>query len=209
MKNDYNSSMNQLESRVTRLEQDSMMPTSGVADISYDAATSLTTVEDQLDWSMARGGWEPYSTISPLVFDQATGEFTGGTLSTEYGRPEAHMVGSMAVLTGVVRRKAGALSLPAGARHDLPMFGLPLTRRTLTNVMLPCLMGNAAPDAATTVGTAWIEIRPGLEPMQPSGIVSYVAGTVACSPGTGWIALQGIFPCHVLDTTTIETDEVT
>jgi hypothetical protein len=85
------------------------------------------------------------------------------------------------------------------------MFGLPDHWRPTTNIILPCLMGNTAPDGTTSgvVGTAWIEIRPDTEPMQVSGRVHFIAGTVALTPGTGWIALQGIFPCNLMDTTTV------
>jgi hypothetical protein len=198
---DFNSALNELDSRMLRLEQNSMVPTSGIADVSYDEETGTTVVDDGLDWSATATTWEPYSTISALVPDPADVNYPGGVLSTPYGRPEAHMLGSMCLLTGMVRRATGAASLPPGTRHDVPMFGLPLNRRPFTNVILPCLMGNTDPLAATSVvGTAWIEIRPGLDPIQPSGIAYYVSGTVACGPGTGWIALQGIFPCHVLDT---------
>ena len=202
MRSDYNSTLNHLESRVSRLEQKTVIPTTGVADIGYDAVNNLTTVNDKLDWSMAQNGWEPYSTVSNIIYDPTTLTITsGGQLSTPYGRPEAHLIGNMCVLTGMVRRSAGATPAPVpGTRYHLPMFGLPAHWRPITNVILSCLMGNGDPDAVTVVSTAWIEIRPGLEPLQGSGVVSYMAGNSPLTGGIGWIALQGIFPCHIVDT---------
>jgi hypothetical protein len=210
MTRDLNSELNQLTTRLSRLEQKSMFPTTGVADISYDPETSLTTVDDHIDWSLARNGWEPYSTVSDIIYDDVAGEITdGGELSTPYGRPETHLVGSMCVLTGMVRRKAGASNLVAGTRYDLPLFGLPEHWRPMANIVLSCVMGNVNPDPdltplASVVSTAWIEIRPALDPLENSGVVSYVTGTSALTAGTGWIALQGIFPCHIIDVTGLD-----
>jgi hypothetical protein len=210
MRNDYNDELNRLGTRVSRLEQNSMFPTTGVADVGYDTETGVTTVDDHIDWSLARNGWEPYSSVSPIIWDAATQEvLDGGELSTPYGRPEAHLVGSMCVLTGMVRRKAGASNLVAGTRYDLPLFGLPEHWRPMTNIILLCVMGNVNPDPdltplASVVSTAWIEIRPGLDPLENSGVVSYVTGTSALTAGTGWIALQGIFPSHIIDVTELD-----
>jgi hypothetical protein len=202
MRNDFNTTVNQLETRVSRLEQKTVIPRTGVADIGYDVANNLTTVDDKLDWSMAQNGWEPYSNVSKIIFNSATQTITsGGQLDTPYGRPEAHLIGSMCVLTGVVRRKAGATPAPVpGTRYHLPMFGLPTNWRPVTNIILPCLMGNGDPDTVSVVSTAWIEIRSGLEPLQGSGVVSYMAGNSPLTAGIGWIALQGIFPCHIIGT---------
>ena len=206
MPRDLNHELNQLLTRVSRLEQSSVIPISGTADVGYDRANNVTTVDDKVDWGMA-SGWEPYSKISNIIYDPATGRSTGGgELSTPYGRPESHLMGSMCVITGLVRRSPGAPSLPAGRRHDIPMFGLGNYWRPMTNIPLLCLMGDGDPDPASgaptgVVSTAWIEVRPGLDPLYGSGVVTYVAGTGACSAGTGWVALQGIFPTHMFDTT--------
>jgi hypothetical protein len=134
--------------------------------------------------------------------DDDDAEFTGGALSTEYGRPEAHLIGSMCVLTGMVRRKAGASAVVAGTRYNLPMFGLPTNWRPSTSIILPCLVGNADPSPVGTigtVGTGWIEIRADLDPLQVSGRAYLIGTTVGLSPTTGWLALQGIFPLSIVD----------
>jgi hypothetical protein len=194
-------SLNQLESRMARLEQSAMVPTSGALSIGFDTDTGTSTVTDQLDWTANPAGWEPFSTISPIVA-QPDGSISGGELSTVYGRPEAHLIGSMCVLTGVVRRKAGATPDPlaAGTRHDSAMFGLPKGWRPAHNIILPCLMGNTDPATGGVVSTAWIEIRPDFSPVeQVSGRVYYIAGTGSLAPTTGYIVLQGVFPCQIID----------
>jgi hypothetical protein len=204
---DYGSIINQLEARIARLESDIVVPTTGTADVGYNADTDTTTVDDHLDWTAANG-WEPYSTVSPIVPvanadpDDDEPDFTGGDLSTPYGRPEAHLIGSMCVLTGMVRRKAGASAIVAGTRYNLPMFGLPVNWRPTTNVILPCLVGNADPSPTGTIGTVglgWIEIRSDLAPLQPSGRAYLIGTTVGLSPTTGWVALQGIFLMTIID----------
>lgn len=204
MSTDFDNMINQIEARVARLEQNSVVPTTGLADVDYDDETDTTVVNDRIDWSAAANGWEPYSSVSPFVFDAVTGEVvSGGELSSPLGRPEAHLIGSVCVLTGVVRRKAGATPNPLapGTRYNLPMFGLPTSWRPTTNIILPCLVGNTDPlTTAATASIGWIEVRSGLDPLQDSGRVYFVATTLGISPNTGWIALQGVFPCHLIDT---------
>lgn len=207
MPNTLNNDLNQLFTRVSRLEQKGVFSISGVAHVGYDEATNTTTVNDHLNWGLAGTRWEPFSKVSNISYDSETGMITGGgELSTPYGRPEAHLLGGMCVLNGLVRLKAGTPNLNAGTRYDLPMFGLPLNWRPMTHVPLLCLMGNGDPDplAASPTGvvsTAWVEIRPGLEPLQESGIVYYVSGTSPLTAGTGWISLQGVFPSYIVDAT--------
>lgn len=185
---------NETESRLNTLEQGTTRLTSGSAYVYLDPDTGGTVVQEQLDWTAAAGGWESYSTVSPLIDD-----VTGGEMSTDYGMAEAHLLGAMGVLSGMVRRKTGATPNPlaAGTRYNLPMFGLPLDWRPTYNVILPCLCGNADPAASSTnaFGTAWIELRPEYSPFQISGRAYFVTANLALSPSTGWIALQGIFPC--------------
>jgi len=196
---DVGGSFNQLESRLAALEQRTLTSVTGLPSMFFDPDTGESVLEDPLDWTLNPTGWEPFSTISPLV-EEVDGEVTGGELSTEYGRPEAHMVGNMCVLTGLVRRKAGATpsTMSPGARYNSVMFGLPSGWRPVVNTILPCLTGNAAPGSGTTVSTAWIEIRPEVDLEQLSGRVYFVAGTGTIQPTTGWVALQGVFPCQIV-----------
>jgi hypothetical protein len=198
---DFGNVLNLLETRVSRLENSAMVPTSGLADVGADEVTNAVTVYDQLDWTVAPTGWEPFSTVGPIIDDPGTDGYPGLLLSTPYGRPEAHKVGSMCVLTGMVRRKAGATPNPlvSGTRLNLPMFGLPPNWRPVTSIILPCLTGNTDPLTGTAVGTAWIEVRADLDPLQASGRVYLVSTTVNLAPTTGWIALQGVFPIQVID----------
>jgi len=196
-------SFNRLDSRVSALEQLTLRGTSGGAGATVDPETGDAVLEDQLDWSPNPTGWEPFSTVSPLVQD-AAGEWTGGELSTDYGRPEAHLVGSMCVLTGLVRRKVGATPNPmsAGTRYSSAMFGLPSGMRPTNRVVLPCLMGNTDPLTGGVTYIAWVEVRPEVDVERPSGRVYFISGTGSLTPGTGYIALQGVFPCE-----TIQTDD--
>jgi hypothetical protein len=201
---DLGSAANELESRVSVLEQRGMTANLRTPDVYLDPATGTTVIDDPLDWTVSPTGWESYSTISPIIDDPVDPNYPGGELSSDYGMAEAHLIGSMCVLTGMVRRKAGATPNPlaAGTRYSLPMFGLPDDWRPMHNVILPCLMGNADPTSASAVGTAWIEIRPEINPvLQPSGRVYFVTGTLSCAPSTGWVALQGVFPCQLLSST--------
>jgi hypothetical protein len=198
---DLGSAANELESRVSVLEQRGMTANLRSPDVYLDSDTGATVVEDPLDWTVAPTGWESYSTIAPIIDDPDNPGYPGGEVSTDYGMAEAHLIGSMCVLTGMVRRKAGATPNPlaAGTRYNLPMFGLPEDWRPMHNVVLPCLMGSTDPASAAVLGTGWIEIRPEINPvLRASGRVYFVTGTVSCSAGTGWIALQGIFPCQLL-----------
>jgi hypothetical protein len=196
MASDINATLNQLESRVSTLEAKALSATTGLPDILYDDETEEQTLVDRLDWTVSNG-WEPYGTFSPIVFDETDPGYPGGLLSSPYGRPEAYQIGRMCLLTGMARWSGSTMSdtLSAGIRHNIRMFGLPTDLRPLTNVVLPCLAGNGDPAALGVVGTAWIEIRPEGETLQPSAQVYYVAGTAALNAGTGWVALQGIFTC--------------
>lgn len=192
-------SLNELEARVARLEQSAVRAdTRPAALVTDDVGT--TTVQHALDWSAANNLWEPWSQLAPITPPDAAHPVW--QLSTQYGLPEASLLGGMCVLTGLVRRKAGAPNLTAGTRWNQPLFGLPADWRPLHTVILPCLMGNADPGSGTTTtfGTAWIEIRADYDttPPAPSGRVYAVAGTSACNATTGWIALQGLFPCQIL-----------
>jgi len=199
-------SLNQVDTRLETLEQSAMKPTSGRANVYLDPDTGQLVVEDQLDWSPAANLWESYTQLGPVITDPANPNYPGGLDSSVYGMAEAHLMGSMCLLTGMVRRKAGAPSLAANTRYNQPMFGLPADWRPMSNIILPCLVGNADPDPdagspAGTFGTAWIEIRPENAPtMQPSGWVYFVMGTLALSASTGWISLQGVFPCSRIST---------
>ncbi len=228
MIDDLNSILNRLESRLGIVEQGTTVGTAGDADIGYDEATGVTTVNDQLDWTVTPTGWEPFSTVNPIVLDPedviepdpdwewdpdpdgvepgveppvVDEEYASAGLSTPYARPEAHLIGQQCVLTGMVRRKTGATPNPlaANTRYNLPMFGLPADWRPMTNVILPCVIGNGDPTSSGGTGTAMIEIRPEFDPVQPSGRAYYVSGTVALSPTTGWIFLQGTFPIQIWD----------
>jgi hypothetical protein len=204
------SSLNQMDTRVETLEQGAMRATSGRAQVYLDPTTGATIVEDQLDWAPAANLWESYTTFGPTITDPEDPDYLGNPVSTVYGRPEANLIGSTCLLTGMVRRKAGSTNLTANTRYDQPMFALPAEWRPESNVILPCIMGNANPDPAAvpgppanTFGTAWIEIRPenNLTAQHPSGRVYFVMGTLALTAGVGWISLQGIFPCTRLNTT--------
>lgn len=194
---DLNTTLNQLETRVAQLEAKALGATTGLPDIVYDEEAGTTTVEDRLDWSVTEG-WEPYASVTPGISDETDPDYPGTALTSFYGRPEAYQIGRMCFLTGTAKRKVGSTSLAAGQRHNLKMFGLPADLRPLTHVILPCLMGNGPPEDLTTVGTAWVEIRNGADTGQDSAQVYYVAGTVALSATTGWVALQGIFTCQTL-----------
>jgi len=205
MSEDLNAIINRLESRLAELEQNITPGTSGDADIGYDEATETTTVNDEIDWTVAPAGWEPFSTVSPIITDPENEDYDpdnpGAELSTPYARPEAHLIGQECVLTGMVRRKAGATPNPlaANVRHNVPMFGLPEDWRPMTNVILPCVIGNGDPTSGGVTGTAMVEIRPEFDPVQLSGRAYYVSGTVALSPTTGWLFLQGTFPIQIWD----------
>jgi hypothetical protein len=200
---DLGTSLNRLDSRVGRLEQRTLSSTTHATNV-YLNDVGATVVEDPLDWSVSSGGWESYTQIGPIITDTAHPDYPGGVLSTNYEATEARLLGGLCVLNGMVRRKTGASTLAAGTRYNLPMFGLPVDWRPRSNVILPCLMGNANPDPsapspASVFGTAWIEVRPEVSPvLQPSGRVYFVIGTLSCPPSTGWITLQGIFPCQLL-----------
>jgi hypothetical protein len=201
-------SLNQMDLRLEMLEQSTMRSQSTQAQIYVDEETGATVVEEVLDWSPAVNLWESYTTFGPVITDPADPGYPGGVLSTPYSMPEAHLIGGMCVLTGMVRRKAGAPNLTANIRYNQPMFGLPSDWRPQHNVILPCIMGNANPDPdavpgppASNFGTAWIEIRPEDPPNQHnSGWVYFVMGTLGLTASTGWISLQGIFPCVQLST---------
>jgi hypothetical protein len=199
MPGDLGGSMNELDSRLARLEQRSVTATMKNPGAYVNPSTGDTVVVDPLDWSMSAGNWTSYSTIGTVVTDPASPSYPGGKLSTNYAMAQVHMVSSMCVLAGMVRRTGAALS--AGVRYNVPMFGLPLAWRPRHTVIVSCLMGNADPASAGTsaFGTAWVEIRPEINPvLQPSGRAYFVTGTISCSPGTGWIALQGLFPAQVM-----------
>jgi hypothetical protein len=203
---DYGSVANELESRVARMEQSTMSTTAPTVDVYIDPDSGATVVADPLDWSVAAGGWESYSQIGPIITDPDDPNYPGGELSTSYGMAEVQLLGSMCVLSGMVRRKTGALPNPlaAGTRYNIPMFGLPVDWRPTRNVILPCLMGNTDPTSlgANLVGTAWVEIRPEVNPvLRSSGRAYFVTGTLSCPPSTGWIALQGVFPCQLFGST--------
>lgn len=187
---DFGNTINNVEGRLGRLEQKRVVGTSGISPVTYSAG--VATVADQLDWSQSQG-WESYTKISV-----ANADGTGGTYTSKYAMPAAHMTGRMCLLTGMVRRKAGATNLTAGTRYNLQMFGLPLNWRPATNVILPCVMGNSDPTSGV-VGTAQIEIRTGYLPTATSGRVYYVNGTLGLDANIGWIALQGSFPCQIID----------
>jgi hypothetical protein len=208
---DIGTSLNQLEVRLSALEQIATRPLSGQAQVTTDLSTMTTTVTESLDWSPAANLWESYTTFGPPISDPLDPSYPGGMVSTVYGMTEAHMIGDMCLVAGMVRRKTGAANLLANTRYDQPMFGLPAGWRPRDNVILPCLMGNANPDPAASpgppasaFGTAWIEIRPESAPQQrTSGWVYFVMGTTALTAGTGWISLQGIFPSKILPTNAI------
>jgi hypothetical protein len=206
MPTDLGTSMNRLDSRVSQLEQRTLSSTRPTTNVYLDG-TGATVVEDPLDWSVSSGGWESYSQIGPIITDTAHPDYPGGVLSTSYGRAETRLLGGLCVLSGMVRRKTGASTLAAGTRYDIPMFALPVDWRPRSNVILPCLMGNANPDPsapspASVFGTAWIEIRPEVSPvLRSSGRAYFVTGTLSCPASTGWIALQGLFPCQLLSST--------
>lgn len=189
--------LNELELRIATLEQSIASTVSGLSDSYFDIENNLTVVNDPLDWSVAANGWESYSTLGPPITDPDDEFYPGGVVSTPYVMPAAYRLGGMCVLTGMVRRKAGAANLVAGTRYNQPMFTLPQFWQPSGNFILPCLMGTADPAGLGVVGTAWIEIRE--DPDTDTGVVSFVAGTLGCANGTGWIALQGLFPIRVAD----------
>lgn len=192
--------LNDLELRVEVLEQRAANTVSGIADSYTDSENNVIVTNDPLDWSLAANGWESYAKIGPPITDPDDEFYPGGVMSTPYGMPTAYRLGSMCVLTGLVRRKAGAANLVAGTRYNLPMFALPLYWQPPAQIILPCLMGTADPAGSLgVVGTAWIEIRE--DPDTYTGVVSFVAGTVGCAASTGWVALQGLFPISVADST--------
>lgn len=194
---DLNTTLNELETRLARLEAKSYSATTGLPDIVYDEETDTTTVDDRLDWSVSNG-WEPYASVTPVITDETDPAYPGAALTSAYGRPEAYQIGRMCFLTGTARRKAGTPLLPAGQRHDIKMFGLPTDLRPITNVILPCLMGDGDPASMLGVGTAWVEIRHGADTGQTSAQVYYVSGTSTLNPVTGWVALQGIFSTQAI-----------
>jgi hypothetical protein len=191
MATDFGTSMNETEARIAHLEQKRVVGTSGISPVTYDD-TGVPTVADLLDWSKS-DGWESYTKITV-----ATDDGTGAAYTSKFAMPAAHMTGRMCMLTGVVRRKTGATNLTAGTRYNLQMFGLPLNWRPVTNVILPCVMGNSDPSTGV-VGTAQVEIRTGFLPTEVSGRVYYISGTLGCDANIGWIALQGSFPCKIVD----------
>jgi hypothetical protein len=205
---DIGVSLNRLDGRVSALEQSAMRPLSGQAQLLTDPTTLTSTVIDELDWAPAANLWESYTTIGQPISDPLDPDYPGNAVSTVYGMAEANMIGSTCLLTGMVRRKAGAPNLTANTRYNQPMFGLPAGWRPQANVILPCIMGNANPDPAASpgppanaFGTAWIEIHPESAPPQhSSGWVYFVMGTMPLTAGTGWISLQGVFPCGILQT---------
>jgi hypothetical protein len=206
---DIGISLNQLEARLSALEQSAMRPLSGQAQVTTaDLNAPASEITSEIDWAPAANLWESYTTFGPPISNIYDPNYPGNVISTVYGMPETHLIGSMCLLTGMVRRKTGAANLTANTRYDQPMFGLPAGWRPRDNVILPCIMGNANPDPAAspgppanTFGTAWIEIRPESAPPQhASGWVYFVMGTMALTAGTGWISLQGIFPCSILQT---------
>jgi hypothetical protein len=189
--------INELDSRVRVLESFAANTVTGLSDAYTDPEAEATVTNDPLDWTVSTD-WESYTTIGPPITDPADPVFPGGALSSLYGMPAAYRVGSMCVLTGLVRRKGGSANLPAGASATaLPMFALPQFWQSTSNIILPCLMGNTDPSGTAVVGTAWIEVRGDLTSL--TGVVHYRAGTVACNAGVGWIALQGLFPISVAD----------
>lgn len=189
---------NDLDTRLAELEQYAVRPVTGATDVVTDDV-GTTIVADPLDWTVAANGWETYSQISAVITDPDDPNYPGMISNTDYGMAAASLLGSNCLLTGMVRRKTGAANLVAGTRYNLPMFGLAVNWRPVHNVLLPCLMGNTDPAGLGVVGMAWIEIRPDLDVLAPSGRVYFIAGTVGCAAGTGWVALQGIFPCQITD----------
>jgi hypothetical protein len=191
---DASGSANDLETRVAALEQ-RVMVSSGKAPYAYlDGATTVTV--DPLDWTRG-SGWASYTTIGTVYSDPANPLYPGGVLSSAFGMPQAQKVGNMCVLSGVVKRTGATLS--PGTRYDAtPMFGLPTDWRPVSTVVLPCLIGGTGPDGLAAVGVGWIEVRSDHTPTpRKSGGVYFVTGTVALTAGTGWLALQGVFPCEV------------
>jgi hypothetical protein len=189
--------LNELESRVAALEQVFANTVSGLADTTFDYENNLTVTNDPLDWSVANNGWESYSTLGPPITDPDDVYYPGGVVSTAYAMPAAYRLGGMCVLTGLVRRKAGAANLTAGTRYNSPMFALPQYWQPTASFIVPCLMGTAAPSGLGVVGTAWVEISE--DPDTDTGVVSFVTGTVSCTNSTGWISLHGLFPIRVAD----------
>jgi hypothetical protein len=195
MVSDFSSTMNQMEAQIAKLEQKRVVGQPGLSDVSF-STTGVPIVEERLDWTES-DGWESYTKITVATVDG-----TGAKYSAPYAMPAAHMHGRMCVLTGMVRRKAGATNLAAGTRYDSEMFGLPTNWRPITNTPLSCTMGNydpTNPTAGGAVSTAQIEIRTGFLPTEISGRVHYIGGTSALTAGVGWIALQGSFPCSTVD----------
>jgi hypothetical protein len=187
--------LTELEMRVAALEQVFASTHTGIGDGYFDTDAMVTVVNDPLDWSVANNGWESYTKIGPPITDPTDEYYPGGAWSTPYAMASASRLGSMCVLTGMVRRKAGAANLAAGSANLSPMFALPLNWQPTADVILPCLMGNTDPSGTAVVGTAWIEVRE--NDVADTGVAYFRSGTVACNANTGWIALQGLVPISV------------
>lgn len=196
--------LNELESRVAVLEQTLANTVSGLADSYTDTENNVTVTNDPLDWTVAANGWESYSLIGPPIEDPEDPYYPGGVVSTPYAMPAAYRLGSMCVLTGMVRRKAGATSLVAGVRHNSPMFALPQFWQPTADFILPCLVGSSDPTGYGLIGTGWVEIRENDD--LDTGVVSFVASTLALTSDTGWISLQGLFPIRVADSPALVED---
>jgi len=177
-----------LESRINTVEQRSAVGRAPAMTVVPNPTTGAPEIHDPLTWD---SGWIQHTTIAfsqpnpalPGYPGASWVHYTGG--GTEYGPAQVIRVGSMAHLTGLLVRSGSTLS--AGGGYGIRMFMLPTGWRPPFRVKLPCVMNGGSPAVAD------IEVRPDVT--AAAGGVYFTIGQADLTGGSGWIALQGGFPC--------------